>query len=189
MTLSGLPVRISDTAGLRLTDDQVEAEGVRRAKVRAAEADLRVAVVDQSSEQAQLDIQVLLPLLSDGDVLVLNKADRGELLTDVSRETLTILSIVAAADGGTHALHEKLNDIVAERYVLRDDAGLTRARHRDCAEKALRSVRSGLANLSLAPELAGEDMRAALHAIRELAGETDIEAVLDRIFTRFCIGK
>jgi len=44
-------------------------------------------------------------------------------------------------------------------------------------------------NLDAAPELAGEDLRAALHAIKELAGEADIEAVLDRIFSRFCIGK
>ncbi len=189
LTLSGLPVRLSDTAGLRFTDDEIEAEGVRRAKARAAQADLRIAVLDQSSAQAQADLEALLPLLSEDDIVVLNKADRGSFSGHVSRETLSVISIIAAADNGTQELSEMLNKIVASRYMMREDAGLTRARHRDCAERALGSVRSAGMNLTLAPELAGEDMRRALHAIKELAGEADIEAVLDRIFTRFCIGK
>jgi len=61
--------------------------------------------------------------------------------------------------------------------------------HIDCVTRAMFSVERAQDNLKIAAELAGEDLRSALHAIRELAGETDMEAVFDHIFSRFCIGK
>ncbi|MGB6230789.1 MAG: tRNA uridine-5-carboxymethylaminomethyl(34) synthesis GTPase MnmE, partial [Litorimonas sp.] len=67
--------------------------------------------------------------------------------------------------------------------------GLTRARHRDCVERGLAAILRGGLRLDDAPELAGEDLRAALLAIEELSGRADMDAVLDRVFSRFCIGK
>jgi len=79
--------------------------------------------------------------------------------------------------------------LALERFSPSQNAGLTRARHRDCVSRSAESIKRSIVALGLAPELAGDDLRSALQALSELAGETDIEAVFDRIFSRFCVGK
>jgi tRNA modification GTPase len=108
---------------------------------------------------------------------------------NVSRETFLVHNISAKTGAGLARLTADLEAVVQERFGLRADIGLTRARHAACARTCLEAAVRARTNLDLAPELAGEDLRRALHAIKELAGEADIEMVLDRIFTRFCIGK
>ena len=187
MVMGSLPVRISDTAGLREAQSKVEAEGVRRARLRAKDADLRIGVLDLTDLS---DLNDVIALLSDGDVLVFNKTDlTRSALPDVSRETLSIIGLSTQEAGSTDALRDRLETIISARFSVTQSAGLTRARHRACVQTCLEAVMRARTHLDLAPELAGEDLRAALHGIKELAGEADIEAVLDRIFSRFCIGK
>ena len=184
--LSGLAVRISDTAGLRDTQNKVEAEGVKRALVLAREADIRIGVVDSTDKDALPDT---LKEMQDDDILVFNKIDLSPPPENVSRETLHVLSTSSDNPSSIDELRLLLAHEVSRRYAVGDDAGLTRARHRDCVERAKTSLERGAQNLGYAPELAGDDIRAALHALKELAGETDIESVFDRIFSRFCVGK
>ncbi|PHR91624.1 MAG: tRNA uridine-5-carboxymethylaminomethyl(34) synthesis GTPase MnmE [Robiginitomaculum sp.] len=187
MQISSIPVRISDTAGLRETDNEVEAEGVRRARLRAQEADLRIAVID-SNDPLSTDV---LAELESGDFILYNKTDlfakpSGSEMQNVSRETFCI----SATEGtGFENFESALNRTITARFSASEQAGLTRARHRNCVKTALFSLEKARKSLSIAPELAGADLREALHAIKELAGETDIEAVLDRVFSSFCIGK
>ena len=185
--LSGLPVRLSDTAGLRDTENAIEAEGVKRALNLAKQADLRIGVIDSSDMSALPDI---LGQLEEDDIIVFNKSDLVEgAIPDVSRETLSALSINASDAEDIERLRALLEKEVTVRFSVGDEAGLTRARHKDCVRRAQASLDRGLQNLGVAPELAGDDIRAALHALKELAGETDIESVFDRIFSRFCVGK
>lgn len=187
LILSGLPVRISDTAGLRDTDNIIEAEGVKRALKLSNEADLRIGVIDSADYSA---LPQILSELRESDVLVFNKADLvSGSLPDVSRETLSVLAISAENEADIETLRSKLEAEVIKRFSVGDEAGLTRARHRDCVERAIASLERATQNLGVAPELAGDDIRGALHALKELAGETDIESVFDRIFSRFCVGK
>jgi len=187
MHIAGLPVRFSDTAGLRETDDLVEAEGVRRAKLRARDADIRLAVIDLISNNNDV-----LTALTVGDFVLYNKADIGADVgggapeQNVSRETF----LVSAETGAGFAeLEAELERVIISRFAQTEQAGLTRARHVECVRKALAAIESASENLGIAPELAGADLREALHSIKELAGEADIEAVLDRVFSQFCIGK
>ncbi len=195
MQISGIPVRFSDTAGLRETDNEIEAEGVKRAKLRAEEADHRIAVIDMNDNRGA----EVLGELQDGDFIVCNKADiysrnkrRGESVSErqgmqnVSRETF---SLSATTGEGFDALENALNRTIATHFSMAEQAGLTRTRHVNCVKTALNCIENARKNLSIAPELAGADLHQALHAIKELAGETDIEAVLDRVFSNFCIGK
>ncbi len=187
MVIGGLPVRLSDTAGLRVTDNKIEAEGVRRARMRAKDADLRIGMLEGSDTSGRKEIEALL---SAGDILVLNKADlKAGAGFDVSREAFEVMPMSAHNSVDVDRLYSRMTQIVTERFRVQENAGLTRARHRACVQSCLDSVARARLNLDLAPELAGEDLRSALHAIKELAGEADIEAVLDRIFSRFCIGK
>jgi len=187
LVLSGLPIRLSDTAGLRKTDNSIETEGVKRALKLANEADLRIGVIDSSGAES---FPKILKELREKDVLVLNKSDlASNPIANVSRETLTVLHMNAQEPSDVARLRKILEDEVVQRYVVGDEAGLTRARHKDCVKRALTALERAKENLSYAPELAGDDIRTALHALKELAGQTDIESVFDRIFSRFCVGK
>lgn len=185
--LSGIPVRLSDTAGLRETDNAIEAEGVKRALKLADDADLRIGVIDSSNLEGLTELEAQL---IEGDILVFNKSDLAQSADPyVSRETLSTLSVNAADGDDIGRLRSLLEDEVIKRFAIGDEAGLTRARHRDCVHRAQSALNRAISNLGIAPELSGDDIRTALHALRELAGETDIESVFDRIFSRFCVGK
>ena len=185
--LLGIPVRLSDTAGLRETDNAIEAEGVKRARSFAKKADLRIGVIDSTDYAA---LPYMLIELENDDILIFNKSDLAQAaIPNVSRETLSVLSVNTADARDIERLRSLLETKVVERYSVGDEAGLTRARHKDCVLRAQIAINRALSNLGIAPELTGDDIRAALHALKELAGETDIESVFDRIFSRFCVGK
>lgn len=184
LVLGGLAVRLSDTAGLRESVDIIEVEGIRRARARAEDADIRILVQDASAPSDEG-----LELLQAGDFVLRNKSDL-DVKSDLNESTDTNSFNVSALNGnGIERFEIALSQTVQDRYSPGRDAGLTRARHKDCVLRAKDALTRSAKALNIAPELAGDDLRAALQALRELAGETDIEAVFDRIFSRFCVGK
>jgi tRNA modification GTPase len=172
--LQGLPVTFLDMAGIRETDDPIEAEGVRMAKARAAGADLRLILSDGTYEN---ETQV-----QDGDLLVECKAD--------IRPELGGLAVSAARGYGL----DRLLEVVHKRL---DQKGMqatlpAHARQRLAISEALEALARALALLEDADdavELAAADLRLASSALDGLAGRVDVEHVLDRIFARFCLGK
>lgn len=190
LVIAGLPVRLSDTAGLRESADVIESEGIRRARARAKDADIRLVIHD-GAQTAQIDST--LPegsaLLQDGDYLLHNKSDLAAPKTLPLPVQAKQLGVSALTGEGFDAFLSQLEADVTARYSPARVAGLTRVRHRDCVMRAQNAVERAASSLGIAPELAGDDLRAALLALRELAGQTDIEAVFDRIFSRFCVGK
>lgn len=187
LVIAGLPVRVSDTAGLRDSEDVIEAEGVRRAEVRAANSDIRIAMID-GSDAAEISDRWKAQL-KGGDILVINKSDLEPDVNMTWPEGVSVYKLSALTGDGFDAFHAGLSRTIEHRFSVSNEAGLTRARHKACVARAASSLARAKAALGQAPELAGDDVRAALHAIKELAGETDIEAVLDQVFSRFCIGK
>ena len=185
MQIAGLPVRISDTAGLRDTGNAVEAEGVRRALVRAGEADLRMAIIDSNGPENTDVINELKP----GDFIIYNKIDMRKPANPASESLFKTFFVSVKTGEGLGALEASLSEVILTRFNAGEQAGLTRARHVNCVTTALSFIKKAQKSLLIAPELAGADLHEALHAIKELAGETDIEAVLDRVFSSFCIGK
>lgn len=169
MVIAGLPVTLSDTAGLRDTVDDIEAEGVRRAIARAEQAHLRILLRRGDVTDAPLQ---------DGDI-VLDNVDTDPKINEIN----------ALTGDGLDSLMETLSALVTQRFAGSEPAGLTRARHADCARRALQATESAVTHLGIAPELVSEDIRTALRAIDELAGRSDIEDVFDRIFSQFCVGK
>jgi tRNA modification GTPase len=179
--MAGFPVIISDTAGLREAVDAIEAEGVRRALDRADNADLRIGVVDARSERDLLDLQ---GRLKDDDLLVLNKLD---LAPDRNADGAYRLS--AKSGQGVDALEARIESIVRDRLSAQELPALSRARHRRAVESALASLERCRERLADAPELGGEDARLAVRALESLTGRVDVEDILDRVFSQFCIGK
>lgn len=181
LTMAGFPVIISDTAGLREAVDAIEAEGVRRALDRADNADLRIGVVDARSEKDLLDLR---GRLKDDDLLVLNKLDLAP-----EKKAAGAYRLSAKSGDGVALLEERIEGIVQDRLSAREYPALSRARHRRAVETAVAALRRARDQLALAPELAGEDARLAVRALESLTGRVDVEDVLDRVFSQFCIGK
>jgi tRNA modification GTPase len=176
--LAGVPVVLADTAGLRETGDEIEAEGVRRALARAEAADLRLAVF---AADAEPDAATLGLLGGPGTIAVVNKVD---LATPGVNGAV---AVSARTGAGLDALRARLAEEVAARAGLTEAAALTRPRHM----AALAEAAAALAEAEAAPlpEIAAEGLRAALAAVGRITGRVGVEEILDRVFGEFCIGK
>jgi len=177
LTLAGVPVTLADTAGLREAVDEIEAEGVRRARRRAEEADLVLAVF--AADQAP-DAETLAAMPADA-LVVVNKADLA------SPSLAGALAISALTGEGLDTLRTRLEAAAAALAGLGEQATLTRPRH----VAAVRDALGWLDELAAAPvpELRAEALRAALRALGRLTGQVGVEAILDLVFSEFCIGK
>ena len=192
LDIGGFPVLLMDTAGLRASDCAIEAEGVARARSRAAEADVVLVVLDgETWPTTPADVA---PLITDAALVVVSKADRwaidGTRGTDGSHETDAPAKVIATSvvdDTGIGRLVEELTDRL--RRLAQEGAAPppTRERHR----RALADCLAALTRVDPArdPELAAEELRLAADALGRLTGRVDVEEVLDRIFAEFCIGK
>ncbi|MGI3776517.1 MAG: tRNA uridine-5-carboxymethylaminomethyl(34) synthesis GTPase MnmE [Janthinobacterium lividum] len=175
LDVGGVQVTLLDTAGLRETADPVEAEGVRRARARAEAADLVILVRDAASAGTEAEG-------AEGRrvVVVLNKAELGDGGAGEG------LRVSARTGLGVAALRARLGEEVA-RLVATGGAPLTRARHRAALGEAVAALER--AEAVAWPELRGEELRLALRAVGRITGAVDVEALLDTVFSRFCIGK
>ncbi|MEM9226312.1 MAG: tRNA uridine-5-carboxymethylaminomethyl(34) synthesis GTPase MnmE, partial [Pseudomonadota bacterium] len=172
-------VRILDTAGLRETSDQIEQEGVRRARRASESADVRIWVIDGSGlgDLETLDIQ-------DQDLVVLNKSDLGAPPVSVSRETLPIS---ARSGQGVDDLLDALSVRLATLGAGASAPLLTRARHREAITEAAASLEAARHAIQsgLGAELVAEDVRAAALRLASLTGAVDVEDILGAVFSSF----
>jgi tRNA modification GTPase len=188
--IAGFKVLFADMAGLRVSADPIEAEGVRRARAWAEGADLRLWVVDRSADgEWRLGAGVARP----GDMLLLNKADQpaggdAEVARDPTAEGLEALEVSATAQLGLDPLWAALRGRV-RRLGRADFPAVTRIRHRRHLGDAVLSLRRAERGLAISPELGAEDLRHAGLALGRIAGRIDAEQVLDEVFSSFCIGK
>ena len=173
MDLGGLPVTVLDTAGVRETDDAVEAIGVQRARDRAMDADMRIFLTGPDRAP------VFDPL--PGDVVVVGKSD----VYGGGPETVSGKTGEGIADL-VHGISERLSSISGRSGVA------TRARHAQAMRVGLSDIGRARDRLSQGmefSELAAEDLRACVRALDSLVGRVDVEMLLDDIFSSFCIGK
>ncbi|MBI3197989.1 MAG: tRNA uridine-5-carboxymethylaminomethyl(34) synthesis GTPase MnmE [Rhodospirillales bacterium] len=186
LDLGGWPVVLADTAGLRESGDAIEQEGVRRARARAAEADLRLLVLDASADwkTAMRDLTTSTGRWDPArDIVVLNKVDLAPVQPDGEAVPLS-----ATSGAGLPELLARLERSAGQ--LMEEGAAappLTRVRHRE----ALAEAHAALGRALVAPEiaLAAEDLRLALRAIGRITGTVRVEELLDVIFRDFCIGK
>jgi tRNA modification GTPase len=188
LDLDGYVVVLSDTAGLRDSADPIEQEGIRRARLRAVQADLRIFVADGSSMDSRTRVGLETESLGqEGDLVFLNKADlvrdAWEVAPNWGFSTVRGSALTGDLGGLLAAIQDRL---AAARGVAGDSVLITRARHRE----ALTGAHDALQRATTASgDLAAEDVRLALQALARIVGRFDVEAVLDRIFAAFCVGK
>jgi len=181
LVIGGYAVTLSDTAGLRDSDDPVEAEGVRRAQARARDADLRLWVRAPGDSDG-----VAADYARGGDLVILTKADLGGAERPQGFEALAVST---ATGEGLSALHDWLAARLERDLFGADFPAVTRERHRRRLAEALEAVRDARLRLDQAPELAGEDLRRAADALGRVTGAIGVEDILGEVFSSFCIGK
>jgi len=186
MDIAGWPLTVADTAGLRVSTSDVEAEGMRRARARAAEADIKIMLLDGARwPNGGAEIE---GLVDNQTLAVLNKCD---LLADQAMEASfggkPALKISCKTGEGLGVLLARIEDFLEAHYLPPDSPVLTRSRHRHALEKCLESLRRY--DIDAGEELAAEELRLAADCLARITGRSDIEQVLDIIFKDFCIGK
>jgi tRNA modification GTPase len=183
LDLDGYPVTVIDTAGIRETDDPVEQEGVRRARARAADADLVLwladspdAPVQQGAETPVWTVRNKIDLEQPGRPLAQPGGQSGFEIS--AHRGDGVPDLIAALVG------------FAQTYFGGGEGGLIgRTRQRKLLQEAVASLGRSVEVIGEGEELAAEELRAAAHSLGRLLGRVDVEDILDVIFREFCVGK
>jgi tRNA modification GTPase len=179
LDLDGYPVMLFDTAGIRETEDLVEREGVRRARARAAEADLVLWLVDADPAGAAVGGGV--PVWT-----VRTKIDLDSRQTEVGPFDF---QISASRGDGMKELTSALVGFARDYFGSEEGGLIGRQRHRELLRETVDLLRRSIGAVGQGEEFVAENLRAAANRLGRLLGRVDIEDVLDKIFRDFCIGK
>ena len=188
LNLDGYPVILSDTAGIRDAQDEIEKKGVKLALNKAESADLNIVVIEPKNAYFTGVLRGLIN--SDKTILVVNKSDLGT--KKIENELIKFNPVYISIKNETNL--EKLILIIREKlknkFILTEDTIITRERHRQNLMKCVENLQN-FENKSLEGDFdkAAEDLRLATRHLGMIVGKVDVEEVLGSIFEDFCIGK
>lgn len=194
ISLRGIPVLVTDTAGLRASHDEIENLGVERTRRAIADADLVVLVLDGSMALTSEDFEVLSELEETVHLIAVNKMDLDTFSSNEIRRACKNASIQDVSAKNRSGLVE-LSDAILSPFAIGEtiETGLliTDARHFDLLQRALSALRDSrkLFRGQAGEELVLVGLHDALQFLGEITGETTSEDILSRIFATFCIGK
>jgi tRNA modification GTPase len=193
LVVGGIPVQVLDTAGIRETADQVEKIGVERSRRAAQSADLVLLTIDASTGWTEADQEIYEQVQHRPLILVINKTDLAPV-ADVSfpDRMNSVVKAAAALNQGIDALENAILEAVRTSNLTAADLDLAinqrQAAALTRAKTSLQQVQDTIAQ-QLPLDFWTIDLRGAIQALGEITGEEVTESVLDRIFSRFCIGK
>lgn len=192
--LAGIPLRLIDTAGLRPTEDDIERVGIERTLAARKRADLHLYVVDASRPLPREDLFHLKDLSDEDCIVVLNKIDQGFHIDPGNLQNLPTVSTSLTDGTGLDLLKKLLEERLSQRINLaaRPHAVISE-RHRDLLNRTAEQLNLGIGLLKPDQEdqwvLAVSHLRNALECLGEATGKVYHDALLDQIFSKFCIGK
>ena len=189
--INGLPVTLSDTAGLRDTSDTVEKIGVLRAHKAMAQADVVLLVIDAGQPLSREDEDLLLSPPEGEFAVALNKSDLASMVSVEKIKELCPLAPVLALSARTGEGLKELKAYLAGKAGEPSRLAITASRHLAAARRAVTSLRQAALSLACGVplDLAAVDMRDALSALSEITGDEVEERILDQVFSQFCVGK
>ena len=189
LELNGVRVILTDTAGMRETDDPIERIGVERSEKAFRQADLALLVLDGSRCMTE-DEKALLNSLKGKDAVVINKSDLKQQITE---ETVHALKpgircfLLSAMDRKSL---EPLMDYLRGQVEINDVMALTQPRHIEAVRRAIQFMREAQDTLQVwTADMAATDLQAAQQALSEITGDQADEKLLDAVFSGFCVGK
>ncbi len=187
LNIDGLPVVVSDTAGIRDSKDEIEKKGIKLALKKAEDADLNIVVIEPKSAYFT---GFLRDLISDKSILVINKSDLGvnNIVDELKKYHPIYISLKNEknVDQLINAIKEKLK----HQFINSEDVLITRERHRQHLEQCVSHLENFKnKNKNEDFDKAAEDLRLATRHLGMIVGKVDVEEILGSIFNDFCIGK
>ena len=187
LNIDGYPVILSDTAGIRDSEDEIEKKGIKLSLKKAENSDLKLVVVDAKN----VDLSGFLnDLLKNDAILVVNKSDLLEekLDTDISKFNHVIISLKDNLN--IDILISKIKEQLKNKFISEEDILITRERHRQHLIQSSDHLKNFLEkNDKKDFDKAAEDLRLATRHLGMIVGKVDVEEILGSIFNDFCIGK
>ena len=196
ITIKDIPLKIIDTAGIRDTNNAIEKIGVEKALKIAENADLVIAIIDNSKDLDNEDIKILNIIEDKNAIIVLNKIDKDDKKAENRREIVKtnkpIIKISAVTKEGIEDLY---NEIVKmfniNKIEATNDTVITNVRHKNQIDKAVKSINEAI---DVAKEKQTEDILAiyikqTLEDLGEITGDNVSEDIINEIFSKFCLGK
>ena len=187
LNIDGFPVIVSDTAGIRDSQNEIEKKGIKIALKTADEADLRLVVI----EPKNLDFTGFLKDLFDkNSILVINKCDLRPIHLNEQLKKLKPILISTKNNTNIETLILQIKSKLKNKFISSDDILITRARHREHLEQCLDHLKNFIEKNDFSDfDKAAEDLRLATRHLGMIVGKVDVEEILGSIFSDFCIGK
>ena len=187
LNINGLPVIISDTAGIRSSKDEIERKGIKLALQKAEDADLNIVIIEPKSG---FFTGFLKDLLTSKSILVINKSDLNENLFLDEFKKYKPIYISIKKEKNLNLLITEIKNKLKHQFHNSEDILITRERHRQNLEKCVEHLQTFEEKNNLEEfDKASEDLRLAIRHLGRITGKVDVEEILDSIFNDFCIGK
>ena len=196
INLNGIPLALTDTAGIRQTEDKVEKIGVEKSKKSIGEADFVIVMIDGSSFFDDEDIEVLRATKGKKRVILINKTDLGESkyieAVKAKADSSPIIEVSTKTGEGLNLLTEEIKRIYELGAIERSDgAVITNMRHKAALIKAGEALDRTVEaiDMNMPSDIASIDINIAIEALGEITGETVSDDIVTAIFHSFCVGK
>lgn len=195
INIKGIPLVLTDTAGIRKTDDIVENIGVEKSKQLIEKADLILLVLDASEKLEKEDMEVIEKIKENNKktIVLLNKIDLERKLDLSSYNLENIVEISAKDNIGIEEMEGKIYSYIVEEDVENTSEKLiiTNIRHKTALEKTKEAVKNIFETIDtgMPMDLISVDLKEALDSLSEITGEISSEDILEHIFGNFCVGK
>ena len=189
ITLDGIRVHLTDTAGMRQTEDPIERIGVERSEQARKTADVTILVLDGGREISEEE-RGWIEELEDTDAVVINKSDLQQVTTEETVERLRPGIRCMRVSALEPESLQPIRDFLRKSAEVRDQLALTQPRHLDAVKRAAGHLEDAMRTLETwTPDVAATDLQAAQKALSEITGDSADEKLLDRVFAAFCVGK
>lgn len=191
LNIDGIPIRITDTAGIRETEDLVERLGVDRSRSIIDEADLIVLVLDRSRPLDEEDLDIIRYIGNRKMITLLNKTDLQEVLVLNQEEVGETIHISALNGYGIEELKRKIKTLFFHGALEIQDTMVSNRRHKEALMRAAAKMAEAkeAVDSGVSLDLASIDISAAWNYFGEITGDTLAEDLVEKIFSDFCIGK
>ena len=196
ISIKNIPVRLTDTAGIRETEDKIEQIGIEKSKQSFNEADLIIFVMDSSREISDEDNEIIETIGNRKAIVLVNKIDLGAKWTkeDIQHRlpNASIIETSMLQRLGVTEIEETIVDMVYSGNVKQNDSIMvTNVRHKELLERSFNSLNDAY-NMSVmreALDFIEVDIKAAYDYLGEIIGETVSDDIINEVFARFCLGK
>ena len=187
LDLAGIPVTISDTAGIRDSNDEIEERGVKLAISRAEDADLNIVLLDPKN----LDFKGFFnDHIADKSIIVINKSDLVKVNLRNSNKNIKPIIISIKDDNNVDKLIEAIKSKLKNQFLKTENVLITRSRHRQHLKECFKNLNNFLDKKNNEEyDKAAEDLRLSIRHLGTIVGKVDVEEILGSIFENFCIGK